>query len=56
MKITKRDLSFFILGILTLLTIQFALNWEDAKNSFIEGFNDGYNGKYHETDQVKTAN
>ena len=37
--ITKREIRFFFLGILTLLLIDSAYNWKD----FVKGFKDGYN-------------
>ncbi len=43
MNITKRDVKFFIFGVLTVLIINTIMNWEDHKKSFKEGFNDGYN-------------
>jgi hypothetical protein len=39
--ITKRDVKFFLLGILLVLIIDLIFNWPDAK----QGFLDGYNGK-----------
>jgi hypothetical protein len=42
-KITKRDLSFFLLGILSLFLIDAIYDWEGTVNAFINGFNDGYN-------------
>ena len=38
MKITKRDISFFILGILTLFIVERILNWEEVKQDFWEGY------------------
>lgn len=38
MKITKRDISFFILGILTLFIVETILNWEEVKQDFWEGY------------------
>jgi len=43
MKITGRDLKFFFLGILTLFIIDTIMDWDGAKKSFRDGFNDGYN-------------
>jgi len=39
MKITRRDIKFFVLGILTVFIIDLILDWEGAKKSFIEGYN-----------------
>ena len=36
MKITTRDLTFFILGILTLFIVESIMNWEESKKSFKE--------------------
>jgi len=38
MKITKRDIKFFVLGVLTVFIIDIIVDWEGAKKSFIEGF------------------
>ena len=40
MKITKGDIKFFVLGILTFLIVDTIMNWDDAKKSFQEGYND----------------
>lgn len=37
--ITKRDVKFFFLGILTLIIIDIVFNWPDAKKSFMDGWN-----------------
>jgi hypothetical protein len=36
--ITKRDVKYFLLGMLAMFLIELALNWQDA----VDGFNDGY--------------
>lgn len=46
MKITKRDIKFFVLGILTVFIIDIIMDWEGAKKSFKEGFESVYQ---HET-------
>ncbi len=46
MKITGRDVKFFLLGVLTIFVINTIMDWEGAKKSFKDGYNDGYNG-YH---------
>ena len=38
MKITTRDLTFFILGILTLFIVESIMNWEESKKSFRESY------------------
>jgi len=43
MKITGRDLRFFLLGILALFIIDTIMDWEGAKKSFRDGYNDGFN-------------
>jgi len=43
MKITKRDVRFFILGFLTLFLVESIMDWEGTKESFNKGFSDGYN-------------
>ncbi len=42
MKITKRDVKFFVLGILTVFIIDIIMDWEGVKKSFIEGFERAY--------------
>jgi hypothetical protein len=39
MKITKRNILFFFLGMLTWLAIESVYDWESTKKSFSEGFN-----------------
>ncbi len=41
--ITKRDVKYFLLGVLTMFLIELAFNWKDFVNGFNEGFNNGYN-------------
>lgn len=43
MKITKRDVKFFFLGMLVLFLLEFIFDWNNAVDDFTEGFNDGYN-------------
>ena len=40
MKITRRDIKFFLLGILTMFVIETLYDWEGTINAFMEGFND----------------
>ena len=42
MKITKRDIAFFLLGFLTLFLIESILDWEGTKNAFMEGHDSFY--------------
>lgn len=42
MKITKRDVKFFVLGFFTLFLIETIMDWEGSKESFKKGFNDGF--------------
>ena len=41
MKITKKNILFFILGLLTYFIIDIATDWESSKKTFSEGFNEG---------------
>ena len=38
MKVTRRDLKFFFLGVLTVFLLESVLNWEDTKKAFQDGF------------------
>ena len=38
-KITKRDIVFFFLGVLTVFVIDVFINWEDNKQDFLDGYN-----------------
>lgn len=40
MKITQRDVSFFILGFFTFFLIETIMDWEGTKESFEKGFKD----------------
>ncbi len=45
-----RDLFFFLLGVITILVIDAIINWPDARDSFIEGWNDaGHQNKIEES-------
>ncbi len=39
LNITKRDVKVFLLGVLVVIAIDTIINWPDAYNSFMEGFN-----------------
>ena len=39
--ITKREIVFFLLGLLTFLLIETIYNWSDSKKAFMNGWN-GY--------------
>jgi len=41
-KITKRDVRVFILGILTVLFLEFVLNWEENVKAMKESYKEGY--------------
>ena len=43
MKIKKRDLAFFFLGIVTFFLIESIYNWDGTKKAFRDGFNDTIN-------------
>ncbi len=39
--ITKREVIFFILGLITMLIVESIYNWNDSKKAFMKGWN-GY--------------
>jgi 1,4-dihydroxy-2-naphthoate octaprenyltransferase len=39
-KITKRDLLFFVLGLLAMLMFEVLYNWTDNVKDFKDGYND----------------
>lgn len=43
LNITKRDIKFFILGIISLIIIQFICDWNHNIKDIKQGFKDGYN-------------
>lgn len=43
MKIKKRDVGFFLIGMFTMLVIDVASDWETHKNSFKQGYIEGHN-------------
>ena len=45
MKIKKRDIAFFFLGILTFFLIESIYDWEGTKKAVRDGFNDTRNVK-----------
>ena len=38
-KITKRDIGFFVLGLLAILLIELVFDWERSVQDFKDGFN-----------------
>lgn len=42
MKITKRDVKVFMLGMLTLLLLEIVFDWNNTVGDFVKGFNEGY--------------
>ena len=46
--LTKRDILFFVVGILSMLVIEALYDWEGTKQSFMKGFNDAP-GKHEQT-------
>jgi len=42
-KITKRDLGFFFIGVVVMILINLFWNWEENVKDFKEGFEEGYN-------------
>jgi hypothetical protein len=43
MKITKRDIRVFVLGMLAFFAFESIYNWEETKSEFLRGWNDGSN-------------
>lgn len=43
MKITKRDITFYLLGFLTLFLVETILDLDGAKKAFYEGYNNKTN-------------
>ncbi|WP_157999917.1 hypothetical protein [Flavobacterium frigoris] len=43
MKITKRDIRIFILGMIAFFAIESIYSWKETKSEFLRGWNDGYN-------------
>lgn len=41
--ITKRDIKFFLLGILFVIIAEIILNWNTISSDILRGFQDGYN-------------
>jgi hypothetical protein len=39
--LTKRDVLFFVAGLLFVLIIEMICNWNDFKQGFLKGYNDG---------------
>ncbi|MBL4746727.1 MAG: hypothetical protein JKY08_10210 [Flavobacteriaceae bacterium] len=42
MKIKAKDVKIFLLGMFTLFVINTIMNWDEAKESFMRGFNESY--------------
>ena len=42
-KISKRDVKVFVLGMLTILILELALDFDGTAGDFIRGFKEGYN-------------
>jgi hypothetical protein len=43
MKITKRDIRVFVLGMLAFLAFESIYNWEESKEAFMRGWNESTN-------------
>lgn len=43
LKIDMRDVFFFLLGVISIVILDAIINWPDARNSFMEGWNDARN-------------
>jgi len=41
-KISKKNILFFILGFITYFLIDVALNWDQSVESFKQGYKEGY--------------
>jgi hypothetical protein len=52
MKITGRDVKFFLLGVLTIFIIDTIMDWEGAKKSF----KDGYNNAISSSPKIESEN
>ena len=37
--ITKRDIRFFFIGVITVIIIDSIINWEETKMDFLDGLN-----------------
>jgi hypothetical protein len=42
MKITSRDIKFFVLGLIAAVVIDFAWNWEEKMQEAKEAYKEGY--------------
>ena len=42
MKITKRDLGYFVLGFFTFFLIETIVDWEGTKKAFSDGWNSAH--------------
>lgn len=47
-KITKRDLTAFLLGVVVMILIQFFSDFKNNVQSFKDGFDEGYNNTRQE--------
>ena len=52
-KITKRDLLFFIIGVITMITIDAIINWDDNMVAFKEGFDTGFKDGYQDANSFQ---
>lgn len=39
-KITGRDVTFFLLGVFIMFTIEIVLDWDNCKEAFYKGYNE----------------
>jgi hypothetical protein len=37
--VTKREVVFFFIGVITVIIIDTLINWQDCKKGFLEGWN-----------------
>jgi hypothetical protein len=38
-KVTKREIAFFFIGVISVIIIDLLINWQDCKKGFSEGYN-----------------
>lgn len=41
MKITKRDLLFFIIGLVTMFIVESIFDWKGTKDAYMKGYDEG---------------
>ena len=56
MNITKKNILFFILGLITYFVVDMAFNWNENVNDFKRGWQDGINGEEYNYSKSDTSN